>query len=322
MTAEGDGTSLVALSDETQHGLVAVDVTAGGRIIRTATLSRRFLYDRHVASNARGTTLVAWVTSRLPQRLQVRVRSGRGSAFGPPITLAMFAREGDVGGVSVAVGPRGELAVLWASARHGRRYVLARIRRAGARAFGPALRVGTNDRIAAIASAFTTTGAVPPSGALPTAASSKTVPRRARGVASPRRAPLCPRASPGHRRRPRATGHRRAVGATGTGDGAMVAWTSARYQLRAAAVTPAGRVAQPRTLDSDGLLAALVTSHSGDVLVTWQHHPDPVGPDTRVEAALRPPGGPSATWSRSALRCPNPAERRSTPPVLMPSSAG
>ena len=59
MTAECDGTSLVALTPATQRGLVVADVTTGGRIIRTATLSRRYLHDRHVASNARGTTVVA-----------------------------------------------------------------------------------------------------------------------------------------------------------------------------------------------------------------------------------------------------------------------
>ena len=102
----------------------------------------------------------------------------------------------------------------------------------------------------------------------------------------------------------------------------MVAWTSAEYRLRAAAVTPAGSIEQPRTLGSDGLLAGLVASRSGALLVSWQHHPQPVGPDTRVDAALRPPGGPFGDAEVVGPPMSNPAERRSTPPVLVPSSAG
>lgn len=288
-----DGAALLTLTDERRRGLLAADVTTGGGIGATARLSRRFLRFERAASNDRGMTVVAWVTNRLPQRLQVRVRARGERAFGALETVAVFAREGDVGRVSVAVGPRGELAVLWASARGARRSMLARIRRAGAPTFGPPVRVGRSDRLATIASAFTATGRLVAVWSSADAGEQQDRPAVVR-VASLRR---------GGRRFTRervlgvGVGRERtpvgpAVAAIAAGDGAVVAWTSAGARVRVASVTPRGTVARPRTLDTDGLLADLVASRSGTVLVTWLHHAEPNAVDARIHAAVRPVGDP------------------------------
>ena len=107
-----DGAALLVTTSPQHRGLSAADVTIAGKVVRSSAITRRFIRDAIAASNQSGTTAVAWLTSRLPQQLRIRVRRRDGGAFEPARTIASFAREGAFGGADVAVGPRGEIAVI------------------------------------------------------------------------------------------------------------------------------------------------------------------------------------------------------------------
>ena len=148
------GAALLVTSPLSSRGLTAFDVTAAGVVARTASLAGRHASGTVAASDRRGTAAVAWMTSSAPLRLRVRVRRRDGGAFGPARTVASFRRADEFGNAALAVGPRGEVAVLWAS---GGALHMRALRR-GARRLGPALRAGRSDRVARISAAYTTGG--------------------------------------------------------------------------------------------------------------------------------------------------------------------
>jgi len=282
--AQRTGGALVLTTPLTQRGLVAVDVSATGTVRRSRMLTRRFARDASAASNGSGASAVIWLTSRLPQRLQVRTRTRDGAAFGPARTLARFGREGGFGGGSVAVGPRGEIAVLWAA--HGA--LRARVQPPGGPGFGPVLRAGPSDRRAQVAPAFTEGGTLVAAW------------RSADGGAEQSRVAVVRVASlrPGARRFDRgrrlgegadaetlALGRGVGLRAFAAGRTANVAWTSRSLQVRLATVHADGAVTAVRVLDPRAVLVDAAGSAAGRALVAWTH--DPLGQEPAARAMLR-----------------------------------
>ena len=290
LARQGDGAMLAALTNVSNRGLRAADVSTTGRVVRVTQLTRRFVRWVDVAADDRGNAMVAWVTSAVPQRLQVRIRTRGHHTFGPALTLVELGA--DVGGLSVAIGPRGKLAVLWASQRSGRRSVLARLRPAEASAFEPPIPAGGNDRLAVIDSAFTATGSLVAIWRTTDAGEQQDRPAVVRVATLPN----------GSRRfigqRTLGTGvdndhwfYGHAVRATSAGRTAVVAWTDVKHAVHLMHVTPAGLISQPQTPDTDGLLGDLVATVSGTILVSWGHHPYAGSADGQLVAAVQLPGG-------------------------------
>ena len=301
----GGGALLVTTSPQ-RRGLTATDVTAAGSVVRSTVLIRRVARDAMAASNRGGTTAVGWLTNRLPQRLQVRSRRRAGGAFGTARTLASFSREGGFGGGAVAVGPRGEIAVVWASGGS----LLARVRETRASSFGPLLRAGRSDRVAKVAAAFTSRGRLV---AIWSSADGGEEQNRTALVRVATRAPAAMRFTPPHKlgagaaREPLLFARGTAVRAMAAGSTAMVAWTTASLRTRIAAVTTAGAVTGARGIDANGVLVDAVGSPSRDVLVAWTH--DPLGPAASAQAVISRPGGrfgpgepvgPAGSWATGA----------------------
>lgn len=303
-----DGGALLVTTLPTQRGLTATDVTATGSVVRSTVLIRRFARNVMAASNRDGTTAVAWLTNRLPQRLQLKTRERDGTQFGRARTLATFAREGDLGGGAVAVGPRGEIAVLWASGGS----LVARFREPGARRFGPLLRAGRSDRVARVAAAFTSRGRLV---TIWSSADGGEEQNRTAIVRVAARAAAAGRFTPPHKlgegaaREPLMFARGTAVRAVAAGSTAMVAWTTASLRPRIAAVTTAGTVSGARGIDGRGVLADAAGSTSRRVLITWTH--DPLGAVPEARAVVSKPGGrfgpgepvgPAGSWAtRAAL---------------------
>ena len=278
------GSALLVTSPLSFRGLTAFDVTAAGEVARTITLARRHVTGTVAASDRRGTAAVAWQTSVAPVELQVRVRRRDGGAFGPVRTVASFRGADAFGGAALAVGPRGELAVLWASGGALR----VRVLRRDARRFGPALRAGPSDRVARIAAAFTTGGTL---AAIWSSADGGEEQNREAVV---RVAALRAGASGfSHGRRLSAGADREtlqsasgtAVRAVAAGRTANIAWTSRVLRVRLATVHANGTVTAVRTLDVPGVLVDAAGSATGRALIAWTH--DPLGPDAVARAVPR-----------------------------------
>ena len=77
-----DGGALLVTTPPERRRLAATDVTTTGSVVRSTVLIRRFAREAMAASNRDGTTAVAWLTNRLPQRLQVRSRERDGTPLG------------------------------------------------------------------------------------------------------------------------------------------------------------------------------------------------------------------------------------------------
>jgi hypothetical protein len=302
-----DGGALLVTARPTQRGLTATDVTNAGRIVGSTVLLRRFARDAMAASNRDGTTAVAWLTNRLPQRLQVRWRERDRTPFGRARTLATFTREGDFGHGTVAVGPRGEIAVLWASGGS----LVARFREPGARRFGPPLRAGRSDRVAKVAAAFTSRGRLV---TIWSSADGGEEQNRTAIVRVAARAAAAGSFTPPHKlgegaaREPLLFARGTAVRAVAAGSTAMVAWTPASLRPRIAAVTTAGTVSGARGIDSRGVLVDAAGSTSRRVLIAWTHDPLGAGPEAR--AVVSKPGGrfgpgkpvgPAGSWATGAV---------------------
>ena len=301
-----DGTALLVTTSPQHRGLSAADVTIAGKVVRSTAITRRFTRDVLAASNHDGAAAVAWLTTRLPQQLRVRVRRRDGAAFGPARTIASFAREGDFGGADVAVAPRGEVAVAWASGGS----LVARVQDPRARRFGPLLRVGRSDRLARVAAAFTTGGRLVTIWSSADGGEEQNRPavvrvalRRAGAMKFARSHKL----GVGAAREPLALARGTAVRAVGAGSTAMVVWTSGTLRTRIASVTAEGTVTGARTIDPDGVLVDAVGSTSRRVLVAWTH--DPLGAGAGAQAVIAPPGGrfgpgapvgPAGSWATGA----------------------
>ena len=301
-----DGGALLVTTPLDRRGLTATDITSAGRVVRSTVLIRRFARAAMAASGRDGTTAVAWLTNRLPQRLQVRSRERDGTPFGRARTLATFAREGGFGGGAVAAGPRGEIAVVWASGGS----LLARVREPGARGFGPLMHAGRSDRVAKVAAAFTTRGRLV---TVWSSADGGEEQNRTALVRVATRAPAAMRFMPAHKlgagaaREPLVFARGTAVRAVAAGSTAMVAWTTASLRTRIAAVTAAGAVTGARTIDANGVLVDAAGSPSRRVLVAWTH--DPLGAAASAQAVIAPPGGrfgpgepvgPAGSWATGA----------------------
>ena len=302
-----DGAALLVTTSPQRRGLTAADVTVAGTVVRSSVITPRFTREATAASNASGATAVAWVTSRLPQQLRVRVRRRDGAAFGPAHTIATFAREGGFGGFDVAVGPRGEIAVAWASGGS----LVTRVMEPGASRFGPLLRAGRSDRVAKVAAAFTTTARLV---TIWSSADGGEEQNRTALVRVATRQPGALRFTPSHKlgvgaaREPLALARGTAVRAVGAGATAMVVWTTRTLRTRIASVTAAGTVTGARTIDPDGVLVDAVGSASRRVLVAWTH--DPLGAGAAAQAVIAPPDGrfgpgepvgPAGSWATGAV---------------------
>lgn len=301
-----DGGPLLVTTPLERRGLTATDVTTTGSVVRSSALTRRFTREAMAASNRNGTTAVAWLTNRLPQRLRVRSRGRDGTPFGRARTLASFAREGDFGGGAIAVGPLGEIAVVWASAGS----LVSRAQEPGAHRFGPPRRVGPSDRLARIDTAFTARGSLVTIWSSADGGEEQNQPavvrvalRRAGAMRFERHHKL----GGGAAREPLALARGTAVRAVAAGSTAMVAWTTATLRTRIAAVTAAGLVSGARGIDSRGVLADAVGSTSRRVLIAWTHDPLGAGPEAR--AVISKPGGrfgpgepvgPAGSWATGA----------------------
>ena len=304
-TALRGGAALLVTTLPRRRGLSASDVAITGRIVRSTGLTRRVVREAIAASNRDGATAVAWLTNRLPQRLRVRTRRNDGAAFAPARTLASFAREGRFGGAAVAVGPRGEIAVVWASGGS----LHARVQNAGAHRFGPVLRIRRSDRAAMIATAFTARGSLV---AIWSSADGGEEQNRTAIVRVAMRRSGTAQFAPSHTlgagaaREPLALAHGAAVRAVAAGSTAMVAWTTASLRTRIASVTGAGAVTGARTIDPDGVLGDAEGSASRHVLVAWTHAP--LSADAGARAAIATPGGrfagepigPRGSWATGA----------------------
>jgi len=301
-----DGGALLVTTPPERRGLTATDVTTTGSVVRSTVLMRRFARDAMAASDRDGTTAVAWLTTRLPQRLQLRSRERDGTPFGRARTLATFAREGGFGGGAVAVGPAGEIAVVWASGG----FLLARFREPGARRFGPLLRAGRSDRVAKVAAVFTSRGRLV---TVWSSADGGEEQDRTALVRVAARAPAAMRFTPalklgaGAAREPLVFARGTTVRAVAAGSTAMVAWTTASLRTRIAAVTAAGAVTGARTIDANGVLVDAAGSPSRRVLVAWTH--DPLGAGASAQAVISTPGGrfgpgepvgPAGSWATGA----------------------
>jgi hypothetical protein len=301
-----DGTALLVTTSPQHRGLRAADVTMAGKVVRSTVITGRFTRDAIAASNQHGTTAIAWLTSRLPHQLRVRVRRRDSGAFEPARTIASFPREGVFGGADVAVGPRGEIAVAWAAGGS----LVARVRDPRARRFGPLLRAGRSDRLAKVAAAFTTGGRLV---TIWSSADGGEEQNRTALVRVATRQPGAMRFTSSHKlgvgaaREPLALARGTAVQAMGAGSTAMVAWTTASLRTRIASVTAAGTVTGARTIDPDGVLVDAVGSASRRVLVAWTH--DPLGAGAGAQAVIAPPGGrfgpgepvgPAGSWATGA----------------------
>jgi hypothetical protein len=301
-----DGAALLVTTSPQHRGLKAADVTIAGKVVRSTAIATRFTRDAIAASNRDGATAIAWLTSRLPQQLRVRVRRRDGGAFEPARTIASFAREGDFGGADIAVGPSGEIAVAWAAGGS----LVTRVQDRRARRFGPLLRIGRSDRLAKVAAAFTTGGRLV---MIWSSADGGEEQNRTALVRVATRRPGAMRFTPsrklgvGAAREPLALARGTAVRAIGAGTTAMVAWTTGTLRTRIASVTAAGTVTGARTIDPDGVLVDAVGSTSRRVLVAWTH--DPLGAGASAQAVIAPPGGrfgpgepvgPAGSWATGA----------------------
>jgi hypothetical protein len=215
--------------------------------------------------------------------LRVRVRHRDGGAFSRARTVARF-RDDDFGNAALAVGPGGEVAMVWAS--NGALHV--RVLRRGSAGLGPALRAGVSDGMARIAAAYTAGGtlaaiwssadggeeqdrtAIVRAAALPTGAARFT---RARQLGE------------GADRESLLFGHGTGVQAVAAGRAANLAWTSRSMQVRLATVHADGAVTAVRVLDARGVLVDAAGSTTGRALIAWNH--DPLGPDAGARAVLR-----------------------------------
>ncbi|HET8953442.1 MAG TPA: hypothetical protein VFN44_23165 [Solirubrobacteraceae bacterium] len=278
------GAALVVTSPLSSRGLTAFEVTSAGRPAGSAVLERRHATAAVAASDRHGTTAVAWLTSITPRQLRVRVRRRDGGTFSPARAVASFRRAEAFGGAAVAVGPRGEVAVLWASG--GALHV--RVLRPGARRFDPALRAGPSDRVARIAAAYTTGGTL---AAIWSSADGGEEQNRAAVVRVSALRPGATRFSR-HVRLGEGAGRETLLLAAGTavravaaGRTANVAWTSRSLRVRLGTVHADGRVSAVRSLDARGVLADAVGSMTGRALIAWTH--DPLGPDAGARAVLR-----------------------------------
>ena len=241
-----------------------------------------------------------------PPQLRIRVRRRDGGAFEPARTIASFAREGDFGGADVAVGPRGEIAVMWAAGGS----LVAHVQEPRARRFGARLRVGRSDRLAKVAAAFTTGGRLVTIWSSADGGEEQNRPaivRIALRRAGAMRFARAHKLGVGAAREPLALARGTAVRAVGAGSTAMVVWTSGTLRTRIASVTAAGTVTRARTIDPDGVLVDAVGSTSRRVLVAWTH--DPSGAGASAQAVIAPPGrrfgpgapvGPAGSWATGA----------------------
>lgn len=278
------GAALVVTTPLSRRGLTAVDVRATGAVGRSMEIARPYVRVAAAASNGTGATGVAWLTNRLPQRLRIRTRGRDRARFGPARTIARFTREGDFGGMAVAVGPRGEVAVLWASDGALR----ARVAHVGERGLGPALRVGRSDTRARPAAAFSAAGTLAAiwSGADGGEEQNRTAvvrvaarPLGARGFTRARTL------GGGVDAETLAFAGGAAVRAFAAGRTVNVAWTSRSRRVKLATVHANGAVTAVRALDARGVLADAAGSVTGRALITWTH--DPLGPDAGARALLR-----------------------------------
>jgi hypothetical protein len=301
------GGALLVTAPVDRRGLTAVDVTRAGRVRRTSALEQRHADDPVAASDRRGTAAVAWLTSTAPRQLRVRVRRRDGGAFGPARTLATVARVGDFGGVAVAVGPRGEVAVLWVSDGALR----VRVLRAGARRDSGVLRAGRSDRLARIAASFSA------SGTLTAIWSSADGGEEQNRTAIVRVAALRPGArgfarshkiGAGGALETLAAAHGVPVAVASTGRTALVAWTSRSLRVRVATVHADGSVTAVRGIEANAVLAAAAAAPGGRALLAVTR--DPLGLEPSARAALVAPGprlgvtepaGPAGSWATSAV---------------------
>jgi hypothetical protein len=278
------GAALLVTSPSGRPGLTALDVTPAGRISRSAVLERRRATRVVAAAGGRGATAVAWLTAAAPFRLRVRVRGRDLGTFARARTAAGFRREGDFGNAALAIGPRGELAVLWAAGGALR----ARVLRRGAQRLGPELRVGRSDRVAQIAAAYTAGGAL---AAIWSSADGGEEQDRVAVVRAAGLRPGARRFSPAVRlgegadRETLLFGLGTAVRAVAAGRTANVAWTSRSLRVRLGTVHADGSVTAVRSLDAPGILVDAAGSATGRALVTWTH--DPLGPAPAARAVLR-----------------------------------
>ena len=268
VTPDADGAWLLATAGPNGRGLRASDVTTSGRATRTTTLTTRALRFADVASDRRGRVAAAWVTN-VSRRLQVRVRAGATRRFGRPVTLATFARDGIAGGVGVAVGPRGDLAVLWAA----RGSILARIRAAGARRFGPARRVGPSATLATIAPVLGADGRLSVIWHSADAGEEQNRPARVGIGVLTRGRRFVSRLPAEAVSRERSAYGGEPVQAVTTGRRIIVAYTLAGTGLHTAELTARATLTTRQRLDDNGVLATL-TASSTAALVAWTHLPE------------------------------------------------
>lgn len=259
----------------------------GGAIGRRVTAHAA---DHALASNLRGRGAVAWIDSRRFQAAAVRVRlAGRRGRLGRTTTLG---RADDISDVDVAVGPRGQVAVLWSEDRGSRRRVVARVRDRGARRFGRLLRLGRHAGLAEIDATYLTSGRLAVAywsqdpgeeASRPLEVRWASVDRSARRVLA--RA-LLDRGSVAER-------PLGAVNLEATPEGATVVYAMPaapdRSEIRTASSGPLGHFGAPAVLAPAGALGDLVQGPTGTLLAVWARAEGFVR--TAVEAAVKPLGG-------------------------------
>jgi hypothetical protein len=275
------------------RGLRVFDVTRTGRVSGSERLTEQPTRFSDVASSRSGMAAGAWVTRGRP-RVLVRVRRAGSRRFGPQTTLATFPRDGTAGGVAVAVGRRGDVAVLWAAGRA----VHARTRAAGARRFGPARRVGASDTRAAIAPVYSPGGRLSVIWSSSDGGEQQDRPARLRvAVLRPGERHFAGSLLPGVGISSELLFRSPAPRAVWAGDRVLVGYTGADTGVQVAELTARGTLAHVRTLDPRGNLEALAGSRSGAALVTWTQYPETFDDprtlpfDARLHAAVRDPAG-------------------------------
>jgi hypothetical protein len=307
-TPSRSGGALLLTAPSSRPDLTAYDVTSAGRVARSQVVERGHVRGVVVASNRRGTAAVAWLRSIAPWRLRIRVRRHAGGVFQPVRTVARFRHAEDFGNAALAVGPRGEVAILWASDGALRIRVLRR----GARRFGPALRAGSSDRVARISAAYTAGGtlAVIWSSADGGEEQNRTAIVRAAALpAGSARFTRAVRLGEGADRETFVFGGGTAVRSVAAGRTANIAWTSRSLRVRLATVHADGTVTATRSLDAPGVLVDAIGSTTGRALIAWTH--DPFGSGSVARAVLRL--APERLGPREAV---GPAGSRATAAVL------
>lgn len=246
--------------------------------------------DHALASNLRGRSAVAWIDGRRAGTAAVRVRlAGERGRPGRRITLG---RADGITDVDVAVGPRGQVAVLWSEDRGSRRRVVARVRDRGGRRFGRVLRLGRHAGLARIDAAYLSSGRLAAvywsqdpgeEASRPPEVRWASVGRSARRVSA---RGLLDAGSVAER--PQGDVHVRA-----TPEGAVTLYAVPvapdRSEIRTAASGRSGRFGAPEVLAPEGVWGDLAEGASGALLATWARREGSAA--MAVWAAAGSPGG-------------------------------